>query len=54
VSQLRDLLGLHIPGKLPGDFFSLLHVLATNLASINVYAVGLGTSTARSWSAPSR
>ena len=42
VSQLRDLLGLHIPGKLPGDFFSLLHVLAANLASVNVYAVGLG------------
>ena len=42
VSQLRDLLGLHIPGKLPGDFFSLLHVLATNLASVNAHAVGLG------------
>src|SRR5206468_9440367 len=30
VSQLRDLLGLQIPGKLPSDFFALLHVLATH------------------------
>ena len=42
VSQLRDLLGLHIVGKLPGDFFSLLHVLGTHLASVNLYAVLLG------------
>ena len=40
-SQLRDLLGLQIPGKLPGDFFALLHVLLTHLASFNVYAFGL-------------
>lgn len=42
VSQLRDLLGLTIAGKLPGDFFALLHVLGTNLGSVNPYAVGLG------------
>ena len=42
VSQLRDLLGLHIPGKLPGDFFSLLHVLGLHIASFNAYAFGLG------------
>ena len=42
VSQLRDLLGLHIPGKLPGDFFSLLRVLGTHLASVNAHAVVLG------------
>ena len=44
VSQLRDLLGLQIAGKLPGDFFSLLHVLGTHLSSINVYALGLGAA----------
>jgi len=44
VSQLRDLLGLQIPGKLPSDFFSLLHVLATHLASFNAYAFGLGAA----------
>jgi SulP family sulfate permease len=43
VSQLRDLLGLQIPGKLPGDFFALLHVLGTHLASFNAWAFGLGT-----------
>ena len=42
VSQLRDLLGLTIAGKLPGDFFALLHVLGTHLSSVNPYAVGLG------------
>jgi len=44
VSQLRDLFGLQIPGKLPSDFFSLLHVLATHLASFNAYAFGLGAA----------
>jgi sulfate permease, SulP family len=44
VSQLRDLLGLQIPGKLPGDFFALLRVLWTHLASFNVYAFGLGAA----------
>ncbi len=42
VSQLRDLLGLEIPGKLPGDFFALLRVLWMHLASFNLYAFGLG------------
>jgi SulP family sulfate permease len=42
VSQLRDLLGLTIPGKLPGDFFALLRVLGTHLGSVNPYAIGLG------------
>src|SRR5207344_2973078 len=41
VSQFRDLLGLQIPGKLPGDFFALLHVLWSHLASFNPYAFGL-------------
>jgi sulfate permease, SulP family len=43
VSQLRDLLGLRIEGKLPGDFFALLSLLGKNLTSINLYAVALGT-----------
>jgi len=42
VSQLRDLLGLQVPGKLPSDFFTLLRVLGTHLSSVNPYAVGLG------------
>ena len=44
VSQLRDLLGLQIPGRLPGDFFALLHVLWLHLASFNFYACGLGAT----------
>jgi sulfate permease, SulP family len=44
VSQLRDLLGLRIAGKLPGDFFSLLKVMGSNLASFNPYAIGLGVA----------
>ncbi|HWI10974.1 MAG TPA: SulP family inorganic anion transporter [Burkholderiaceae bacterium] len=44
VSQLRDLLGLQITGKLPGDFFALLHTLARHLASFNPYAFGLGVA----------
>ena len=44
VSQLRDLLGLQVPGKLPGDFFALLHVLGTHLGSFNAYAFGLGVA----------
>lgn len=42
VSQLRDLFGLRIPGKLPGDFFALLHTMWGHLASFNPYAFGLG------------
>ncbi len=44
VSQLRDLLGLRIEGKLPGDFFALLQVMGTHLASFNPYAFGLGAA----------
>jgi len=44
VSQLRDLLGLQIPGKLPGDFFALLHTMALHRASFNPYAFGLGAA----------
>ncbi len=44
VSQLRDLFGLSIAGKLPGDFFALLHVLGTHMASFNPYAFGLGAA----------
>ena len=43
-SQLRDLLGLQIPGKLPGDFFALLHVMWQHIASFNPYAFGLGAA----------
>jgi len=44
VSQLRDLFGLTIPGKLPGDFFALLHTLSVHLSSFNVYAFALGAT----------
>ncbi|MBC8055660.1 MAG: STAS domain-containing protein [Rhizobiales bacterium] len=43
VSQLRDLLGLQIPGKLPGDFFALLQTMWQNIASFNPHAFALGT-----------
>ncbi len=42
LSQVRDWLGLSI-AKMPGDFFSQIHVLATNLSSFNLYAFVLGT-----------
>jgi SulP family sulfate permease len=42
LSQVRDWLGLNI-AKMPGDFFSQIHVLASNLGSFNVYAFALGT-----------
>ncbi len=42
LSQVRDWLGLNI-AKMPGDFFSQIHVLALNLGSFNVYAFVLGT-----------
>ncbi|CAN5895645.1 sulfate permease [soil metagenome] len=42
VSQLRDLFGLRIPGKLPGDFFALLHTMGLHITSFNFYAFGLG------------
>ena len=44
VSQLRDLLGLQVPGKLPADFFALLHLLGAHLGSINPWAVALGSA----------
>ncbi|MEO5696556.1 MAG: SulP family inorganic anion transporter [Burkholderiaceae bacterium] len=44
VSQLRDLLGLRIEGKLPGDFFALLQVMGTHLETFNPYAFGLGAT----------
>ncbi len=42
ISQLRDLFGLSIPGKLPGDFFALLRTMWLHIASFNLYAFGLG------------
>jgi len=44
VSQLRDLFGLRISGKLPGDFFALLHTLGAHLGSFNLHAFGLGAA----------
>jgi SulP family sulfate permease len=44
VSQLRDLLGLQIPGRLPGDFFALLRALWLHLSSFNPYALALGAA----------
>ena len=42
LSQVRDWLGLNI-AKMPGDFFSQINVLASNLSSFNAYAFMLGT-----------
>jgi SulP family sulfate permease len=42
LSQVRDWLGLNI-AKMPGDFFSQINVLASNLNSFNAYAFMLGT-----------
>ena len=42
LSQVRDWLGLNI-AKMPGDFFSQINVLASNLGSFNGYAFMLGT-----------
>ena len=42
LSQVRDWLGLNI-AKMPGDFFSQISVLASNLSSFNLYAFALGT-----------
>jgi SulP family sulfate permease len=42
LSQVRDWLGLSI-AKMPGDFFSQINVLASNLSSFNAYAFMLGT-----------
>jgi len=43
LSQLRDLFGLAID-KMPGDFFSQVHTLATHAGSWNPYALALGLS----------
>lgn len=42
LSQLRDLFGLQIPGKLPADFFAQLSTLARHAGSWNPHALGLG------------
>ncbi len=42
LSQLRDLLGLQIPGKLPADFFAQLATLARHADSWNPHALLLG------------
>ena len=43
VSQLKDFLGLSIE-KMPGNFFSQVHVLALHIDSANPYALGLGVA----------
>jgi SulP family sulfate permease len=43
-SQIKDLLGLAI-AKLPSDFFSQVHALATYLHTLNGHAFGLGAAT---------
>ncbi|HEX6704227.1 MAG TPA: SulP family inorganic anion transporter [Albitalea sp.] len=45
LSQLRDLFGLRID-KMPGDFFSQIHALATHADSFNPYALGIGLACA--------
>ncbi len=42
LSQLRDLLGLRIEGRLPADFFAQIGTLARHLDSFNPWAFGLG------------
>ena len=43
VSQLKDFLGLAIE-KMPGNFFSQVHVMALHIGSVNPYALGLGAA----------
>jgi SulP family sulfate permease len=43
VSQIKDFLGLTTP-KLPADFFSQIHVLASNIATLNWQAVAVAAS----------
>ena len=43
-SQIKDLLGLTV-AKLPSDFFSQVHLLATHLHTLNLHALGLGAAT---------
>ncbi|MBH9575831.1 SulP family inorganic anion transporter [Inhella proteolytica] len=42
LSQLRDLFGLQIPGKLPADFFAQINVLSQHAHSWNPHALLLG------------
>ena len=41
LSQLKDLLGLQI-AKMPGDFFSQIKVISSQVTTTNFYALGLG------------
>ena len=41
LSQLKDLLGLQI-AKMPGDFFSQIKVISSQISTTNFYALGLG------------
>ncbi|MBC7611257.1 MAG: STAS domain-containing protein, partial [Polaromonas sp.] len=41
LSQLKDLLGLQI-AKMPGDFFSQISVISSQISTTNFYALGLG------------
>ncbi|MCB1979397.1 MAG: SulP family inorganic anion transporter [Burkholderiaceae bacterium] len=43
VSQLKDFLGLDI-AKMPGNFFSQVHVMAQHAGTVNPYALGLGAA----------
>jgi sulfate permease, SulP family len=43
LSQVKDLLGLEV-GKMPADFFSQVGVIASNIASVNFLALGLGAA----------
>ena len=43
VSQLKDFMGLAI-AKMPGNFFSQLHVMALHIHTVNPYALGLGAA----------
>ena len=43
VSQLKDFLGLAID-KMPGNFFSQVHVMALHAGTVNPYALGLGAA----------
>ena len=43
VSQLKDFLGLAID-KMPGNFFSQVHVMAQHAGTVNPYALGLGAA----------
>ena len=43
VSHLKDFLGLAID-KMPGNFFSQVHVMALHVGTVNPYALGLGAA----------